>query len=43
MIIVNYMRRDERGEQKSMINYIAVNNKLKKDVLDIKVVSEGDV
>lgn len=33
-----WRRRDERGEQKSMIDYIAVDEKLRKDVLDAKVV-----
>ena len=33
-----WRRRDKRGEQKSMIGYIAVDERLKKDVLDVKVV-----
>ena len=32
------LRRDEMGEQKSMIDYIAVNKTLRKDVLDAKAV-----
>ena len=31
-----WRRKDERGEQKSMINYIAVDERLKKDVLDAR-------
>ena len=31
-------RKDEKGEQKSMINYIAVDEKLRKDVLAAKAV-----
>ena len=33
-----WRRRDERGEQKSVIDYIAVDERLKKDVLDARVV-----
>ena len=33
-----WRRRAERGEQKSMIDYIAVEERIKKDVLDAKVV-----
>ena len=33
-----WRRRDEMGEQKSMIGYIALEEKLKKDVLDSKAV-----
>ncbi len=37
-LIHKYMWRDEKGEQKIMIDYIAMDEKLKKDVLDARVV-----
>ena len=33
-----WRRRDERGKQKSMIDYVIVDQKLRKDVMDAKVV-----
>ena len=37
-----WRRTDERDEQKSVFNYIAVDEKLRKDVLDTKAVREMD-
>ena len=40
MVIHRYTwrRRDERGEQRSMTDYIAVDDRLKHNVVDVKVV-----
>ena len=40
MLIHSYTwrRRDERGKQRSRIDYIAVDERLKKNVLDVQVV-----
>ena len=35
---VTWRRKDKRGEQNNMIDYIEVDEKLRKDVLDAKVV-----
>ncbi len=35
-----WRRMDERGEQKSLIDYIAVDKRIKKDVLDARMVRE---